>query len=86
VAGERNGAETGNQRGDGGEDGDFGCHLHRGRKTQDDQAADAGEIGAQRSLPHIGVVARVVPEKKYDEDCGEIGAGDGGGDAGADYA
>jgi len=37
-------------------------------------------------LPHIGVSAGVAPEEKKDEDRGEVGAGNGGGDAGADYA
>ena len=31
------------------------------------------------------MIARVVPEKKNDEDRGEVNAGDGGGDAGTDY-
>ena len=37
-------------------------------------------------MPHVGVVASVIAEKKNDEDRGQVGAGDGGGDAGADYA
>jgi len=40
----------------------------------------------KRGLTHVGVVLRVVPEKKNDEDCGEVGARDGRGDSRADYA
>ncbi len=84
VAGKRDGAETGDQRGNGCEDGDFGGHLHGSGKTQGNKAADAIEVGAKRGFAHVGLVSRVVPEKKNDEDRGEVGARDGGGDAGAD--
>ena len=86
VAGEGNGAKTGDQGGDGGEDGDFGGHLHSGGKAECDEPTDAREIRARRCSTHFGVVARVVPEKKNDQDGGQVGARDGGGDAGADYA
>ena len=86
VAGEGNGAKTRDQGGDGGEDGDFGGHLHSGGKAEGDEPTDAREIRARRCSTHFGVVARVVPEKKNDQDGGQVGARDGGGDAGADYA
>jgi len=37
-------------------------------------------------LTHVSVVARVVPEEEDDNNSSEIGARDGGGDAGADHA
>ena len=86
VTGERDGAEAGDQGGDGGEDGDLGGHLHSGGEAESDEAPDARQIGEKRGLTQVSVVAGVVPEKKNDEDRGEVGAGDRRCDAGADNA
>ena len=60
--------------------------MHGCGEAESNEPADAGEIGTERGLPHVGVIAHVVPEKKNDEDRGEVGAGDGSGNAGADDA
>jgi len=60
--------------------------LHGGGKAESDEAEDAREVGAQCDVAQVNVVACVVPEKKNDENCGEIGARDGGGDARANDA
>jgi len=83
VAGERHGAEPGDERGDEGEDADFGGELQSGGKTEGDKAADTLEVGLCRSFQEIGAMAVVVPEKIADENEREIAAGKGGGPAGA---
>ena len=47
MAGERNGAESRDERGDGGEDADFGGELDAGGQAERDEAADAGKIGRE---------------------------------------
>ena len=83
MAGERDGAEAGDERGDEGEDGDFGGHLKGGGKTESDEATDALEIGIGGSFEEIGAMAVVVPEKIGDEEKAEIGSRECGGQAGA---
>ena len=84
MAGEGNSAETRDERGDGGEDADFGGELDAGGETEADEAADACEIRSEFHFAQAGMIVRIVPEEIKDEDGGQIGAGDDGGDAGAD--
>ncbi len=84
MAGQGNSAETRDERGDGGEDADFGGELDAGGETEADEAADACEIRSEFHFAQAGMIVRIVPEEIKDEDGGQIGAGDDGGDAGAD--
>ena len=86
VAGEWNRAEPRDERGDGGENADFGGELDAGGETEADEAADACEIRSEFHFAQAGMIVRIVPEEIKDEDGGQIGAGDDGGDAGADDA
>ncbi len=83
MAGERDGAEAGDERRDEGEDGDFGGHLQRGGKTKSEEATDALEIGISGSFEEIGAMAVVVPEKIGDEEKAEISSRECGGQTGA---
>ncbi len=83
MAGERDGAEARDERGDEGEDGDFGGHLQGGGKTKSEETADALEIGISRSFEEIGAMAVVVPEKIGDEEKAEVRARECGSQAGA---
>ncbi len=84
MAGKGNGAEAGDKGGDSGEDADFGSELDGGGKAEINQAAHAGEVGNKRRAAKAGVVVSVVPEKKDNQHRSKVGAGNGGGDAGAD--
>ena len=82
MTGLSDGAETRDQGGDDGKDGNLSGLLKRGGKAESDELADAGEVGLNRRFEEFGFVAHVVPEKVDDEDESEIAAGDAGGDAG----
>jgi len=83
MCGERNSAETRDKRGNESEDADFGGELKCGGKTKSNEAADALEVGLNRSFEEFGFVVGIVPEEVDDEDESEVSAGDGSGDAGA---
>ena len=86
VAGQRNGAESGDERGDHGEDADFGGELQGGWQAEGNEAADALDIDFDGSLKEVGAMAMVVPEQVADENEGQVGARDCSGPAGAGYA
>jgi len=83
VAGEGNGAETADERGDHGEDADFGGELQGSGQAEGNEPADALDIDFDRSFQEVGAMAMVVPEQVADENKGEVGARDSGGPTGA---
>ena len=86
VASLRDGAEARDQRSGEGEDAYFGGELAGGGNAESEKMADAAEVDVDWSVAKFGVMAVVVPEEIADEKDGEVGARDGGGDAGASDA
>src|SRR5208337_1228862 len=85
VASERNGCQPCDERGDEGENTDFGGELQCCGQAEGNEAADALDIDFNGSFQKVGAVAVVVPEKIADQNEGEVGARDGRGPAGAGH-
>ena len=81
MAGERERAHGSDEEGDGGEDGDLNEDLGSGGGSEESEAGEAGALDvAEHGAEAVVVLALDSPDSCGDEE-GEIGAGDGGGEA-----